>query len=502
VTDFGLQSVRPVSALQVTRARALELQKRKYEAAKIGGRGTNWVTVSTDANQEIGPGINTIRTRARTLVENNGWAQQALAVLQADIIGDGVKSTIAGAGATPEFLAAWKDWAGTTACDAAGRQTLDGILSLCARSIAESGEVLIRRRPRRPSDGLPIPLALQVLEADFLDTNMNGIISTFGGPTIYGIEYDAIGRRRGYWLFDQHPGSGTISAGMSYQSHHVDASEILHVFRVDRPGQDRGVSWFASAIPTLLELDEYEDASLVKQKVAAMLAAFVTDDGMGQSLGAPVEDDPLLTEMSPGMVYSLPQGKTVSVVNPPSVVDGGFDVRQLRKIAAAIGVPYEAMTGDYSQFNFSSGRMSRLRYFGRIRQYRYHVFTAQLLDPLWAWITGAAITAGLTPQAPRAAWTFPPPDMLEPDKEAIANRNQVRAGMKTQSEVVREQGYDPEEFFAEMSADNKRLDALGIVLDSDPRKVSQMGQAQSTGGSGGATAGSDAAAPVADAPGA
>jgi hypothetical protein len=38
-----------------------------------------------------------------------------------------------------------------------------------------------------------------------------------------------------------------------------------------------------------------------------------------------------------------------------------------------------------------------------------------------------------------------------------------------------ERGYDPDEVFAEMAADNKKIDQLELVLDSDPRNTTQAG---------------------------
>ena len=39
-------------------------------------------------------------------------------------------------------------------------------------------------------------------------------------------------------------------------------------------------------------------------------------------------------------------------------------------------------------------------------------------------------------------------------------------------------GYDPDEVFEEIAEDNKKLDKLGIVLDSDARKVTNGGMLQ------------------------
>ena len=69
----------------------------------------------------------------------------------------------------------------TTACDADGRLDFAGIQKQALRTVVESGEVLVRRRIRRPEDGLPIPLQLQVLEPDHLDATRDGITTPNGG---------------------------------------------------------------------------------------------------------------------------------------------------------------------------------------------------------------------------------------------------------------------------------------------------------------------------------
>lgn len=57
--------------------------------------------------------------------------------------------------------------------------------------------------------------------------------------------------------------------------------------------------------------------------------------------------------------------------------------------------------------------------------------------------------------------------------------------MKTFSEMVREQGADPETHFAEFAAHLAALDKLKIWLDSDVRRTSQAGLTQERGGTGG-----------------
>jgi capsid protein len=44
---------------------------------------------------------------------------------------------------------------------------------------------------------------------------------------------------------------------------------VRHIFKVKRAGQARGPSWFGPVILRMKDLDEFEDATLMKQKVAA-----------------------------------------------------------------------------------------------------------------------------------------------------------------------------------------------------------------------------------------
>jgi len=48
-------------------------------------------------------------------------------------------------------------------------------------------------------------------------------------------------------------------------------------------------------------------------------------------------------------------------------------------------------------------------------------------------------------------------------------------GATSLARVIGRQGEDLDDILAEIAATNAKLDALGIVLDSDPRKVTQQG---------------------------
>ena len=490
--DRMLLQLAPGWALSRIRSRAIaQTVARHFEEAQPGRRTTNWTRSAADANAANRPALTILRAHARDLIRNNSWARKAQRTISNNTVGWGIRPKALGKEAAAAG-ALWKSWGETTECDADRRLTFYGIQALAMKTIAEAGELLIRRRPRRVEDGLTIPMQLQVLEPDFIDGLKDGIQGPAGGPTIQGVEFDKLGRRVAYWLFDQHPGSQRL---WSIVSKRVPAEDILHVYYVERAGQVRGVSWYAPAIVNLKDFDEYEDATLMRQKIAALFAAFVTDvDGAGApGLGAaPTSDeDPLQETLEPGLISYLPPGKNVTFANPPLTTDDGFSTRTLRRIAAGIGVTYEDMTGDYSQVNFSSARMARLSHWANVHDWRWNMLVPQLCDVVWRWAMEAAALAGQIEQPMPAQWTPPPMPMIEPDKEGLALARLVRTGAMTHDEMVREQGDDPEAHWAEYSACLKKLDDLGIVLDSDVRKVSQAGLTQLRVGAGGGGGGQD-----------
>jgi lambda family phage portal protein len=497
--DRAIGFLAPRVALQRMKARgAMELLARHYEAAAHGRRTQGWRRSASDANAVVGPALSVLREVARDLVRNNPYAESALTTIGDHVVGWGIVAKPKKKNVKAAEL--WNAWAGTTACDSDGRNDFAGLQKLVMRTVVESGEVLVRRRFRLPKDELPIPIQLQVLDPDYIDTLKTGITLENGGRIIHGVEFDVLGRRVAYWLFPEHPGS-TMLFGAATASRRVPADNILHVYKQSRPGQVRGPSWFAPVLLRFKEFDEYEDATLMKQKIAACLAVITSDaDGSNPSLGIQNPDDATIDSLEPGMIINASPGRSISVVQPPTVREHADYARTtLRAIATGIGVTYEDLTGDYDGMPFSAARMSRLRHWARVEDWRWRTLIPQFCDPVWYWAMEAATIMGLE-GAPAAEWTAPPPPMIDPANEGLAYMRNIRTGIMTLSEAQRERGYDPVAVMTEMAADNRRLDELEIILDSDPRNTTQAGQPRQMGAAPAAPAAEDPppAAPPAD----
>lgn len=482
IIDRAIGYLSPRAGLQRARARvAAQLLLRHYEGAATGRRTQNWNRSAGDANAAAGTSLGSLRNAARDLIRNNPYAESAVSTIADHAVSYGITAKFR---ANAAAIEAWTLWSNSTACDVEGVQNLTGLGKQVMGSNVSDGEILVRRIWRTPDSGLPLPFQLQLLEADFLDTNKTLNLAD-GGRIIQGVEYDKQGRRVAYWLFPQHPGASLLSNSsvLLPGSQRVAAADVKHVFRRKRPGQARGVTWFAPVLLRFKGIDEYEDGELMKQTIASCLAVITSDiDGSATALGTANDTDttPGVDTIEPGMILNVPPGRNIEVVQPPKV-DGYEDFMRvnLRAIATGLGVAYEDLTGDYTGMPYSAARMSRLRHWARVDDWRWRILIPQFYDPVFQWAMEAAQLAGLLNRKPSPAmWSAPPPPMIDPDKEGLGVQRNIRAGVLTLSEAIRERGYDPEELLGEMADDNALLDELGIVLDSDARKMTQAGQAQ------------------------
>lgn len=453
-------------------------QSRKFEGASVGRRTAGWQTTSSSANTELLGAISTLRNRSRDLVRNDPYASRAMQLIASNVVGAGIVPQARNKSVKRVAIAnqQWKAWGEKTLCDYDGNKNFYGIQALAMRTIAESGEVLIRKIISK--DGGPVPLQIQILEPDYLATQQTSLgMEKDGSYIIQGVEFDKNGKRVAYWLYDRHPGDMSFRASGLIPKR-VLASEVIHAYVQNRPGQVRGYPFAAPIVIKLRDLNEYDDAQLIRQKIAACYAAFVYDSEDASDLTTN-DDNQLIDKFEPGMIERLPPGKDVKFGTPPTV-DGyaEFNRTVLRGIAAGFGVPYEALTGDLSQVNFSSGRMGWLEFQRNIDMWRWQTLIPMMCDRVWQWFTELSTLNGSDIMGIDVAWTAPRREMIDPTREVAATRDAIRSGLQTVSDAIRQNGEDPLEHFKEYKSDNDLIDKLGLVLDCDPRKTSSGGQSQ------------------------
>ena len=448
-----------------------------WDAAGSGKRLTYPQPENSAINSLLGNHLETLRSRARDMVRKNPYAFNIIETLVSNAVGTGIKpqSKAQNAEFRKAVQALWLRW--SDEADSHGVNDFYGLQASICRSMIEGGECFVRFRVRRPEDGLSVPLQLQVLESEHLDTSADRLLSN-GNAVRSGIEFNKLGQREAYYLFREHPGEKTlVSAGESVR---IPASEVLHIYKPLRPGQIRGEPWLSRVLLKLYELDQYDDAELVRKKTAAMFAGFITRldpeaNMMGE--GAANEQGMALAGLEPGTMQLLEPGEDVKFSNPSDVGANyeAFMRQQLRAIAVGMGITYEQLTGDLTNVNYSSIRAGLIEFRRRCATLQHHVMVFQFCRPVWnRWIELALLSGALPSQDKDTSikdvkWIPQGFDWVDPLKDQQAQQMAVRNGFKSRAEVVSELGYDTEEIDQEIAADNARADQAGLILDSDPR---------------------------------
>jgi lambda family phage portal protein len=274
--------------------------------------------------------------------------------------------------------------------------------------------------------------------------------------------------------------------GARLASNFIPARDVLHVFRKRRPGQLRDVSWLAPVLLRLRDLGDYEAALLMKAKIEACLAAVVTDESeetlttpssslLRDSQGRAVES------FEPGMILYRRGHGEVNVVNPSG---GGshtaFARRSLEAAAVGAGLTYDQVSGDLTQANYSSLRAGKIEFRRLCEQVQYGMLIPMLVRPIAERFHVQGTLLGLWGDAmPKGVAHVPPAhEMIDPLKDTTALIAQVRAGFVPQPEAAGAFGYDFRSAVEMIREANAALDAAGISLDTDPRRVAKSGGAQ------------------------
>ena len=498
---------RAIAYLSPARANARLAQRerldemvRHYEGGSHGRRTAGWIAPANSASAAMSFGLDTLRARARDARRNDPVIKRAHQVVRTNVIGTGIVPRFFNVKEPTKAARArelWQAWAETRACDAEGRHNFYGLQRLAMDTISEAGSCLLRVRPRLGRDDLPLPAQLQLLEPDHLDKTKDRFrIGRAGDLVTNGVAFDADNNRLGYWLYKQHPGDQF--ATNAFESFFAPADRVAHVFWEDRKGQVDGVPWSSACLIKARDFADYDDAQLLRQKLAAAFVAFLKDQSPDETFtlpgqGANVADSSAfgVDELSPGAFEKLPPGKDVVFSTPPSVTGyREFSTGQLRQIAMGFGIAYESLSGDFSQVNFASGRMSLLREADNVDEWRWQMIVPHLCEPVIDWFLEAAAIAGEDLEGTSVRWTAPRRRMINPTEETNSAKASIRAGFQSISETIREQGGDPRETLEELAGDLEMLDELGLVLDSDPRPhaYSPGQQSQPPGGAKGSPA--------------
>lgn len=469
------------------RAAVAARNRAAYEAASTGRRLGSWYAPGIGPNHVTGS-LPTLRNRSRALYRNNPWIANGIDRLVSNEIGTGIvpRSTVDDRDLRARIDALWDRW--TEVADPAGDLDFYGLQALAARNRNLSGEVFLRRRVRRVDSGLPVAIQVEVLEADYVPADKNETLPN-GNVIIAGIEFDRQGRRVAYHMHRDHPGDQGSRWGDLVR---VPAANVIHHFLPVRAGQVRGEPVTVEGIVTAKTYDSYEDAELVRKQTRAPYTGFLTRESYDQNdylydpfTGAPLNRDadgvPTL-DVQPGTILTGLPGEKLTLFDGDKTGEGfaEFARQQLLRMSAALGLPYELMTNDWSGVNDRLVRAILNEFHRAVEALQDHLMVHQVCRRVWGWVIDRAVLTDVLPLRDYAerreeylrhewrphGWAY-----VHPEQDVNAKLKAIEGGLTSRDAEIAKTGWDPEEIDRQNVEAEVRLRELRRAAGLEPEET-------------------------------
>jgi lambda family phage portal protein len=413
--------------------------RARYDAAQTSGENArHWLNadlLSPDAAAT--PEVRRVlRARARYEVANNSYARGIILTLANDLVGSGprLQMLLQDAAANAAIEKEFETWAKAV--------RLAEKLRTMRMARAQDGEAfaLLVTNPALPTG---VQLDIRLIEADQIATPG---LPYWAPSAVDGIRFDPYGNPREYHLLRAHPGNPADLASLDFDR--VPANLMIHWFRVDRPGQSRGLPELLPALPLFAQLRRYTLAVIAAAETAADWAAVLHTDAPPDGEAEPVESMDLI-ELERNMLTTLPAGwdlNQVKAEQPPTTY-GDFKRQILSEIPRCLGMPYLVAACDSSQHTASSAQMDCLLYRHGIVIEQSHL-AAHVLDRIFAaWVAEAKRIEHVLPagawmdEADPHVWFFEGFEQIDP-RITKAESDRVAAGLETEARYQARRGYD------------------------------------------------------------
>ncbi|HEX7113204.1 MAG TPA: phage portal protein [Mizugakiibacter sp.] len=483
--DRAILAISPGWAARRARARHVaQVLASAYEAAKPG-RLRKRARDYGSGNAAVATSAKALRDIARNLDRNHDLARGILNVLVRNVVGptgigvepqpknpDGtVNETLAA-----QLSAIYKTW--TELPEVTGEFNWARAEQLLCRSWLRDGECLwqyLEGEVPFLTHGTDVPFSLELLEADLLPLDYDQPASNI----MQGIECNAWGRPVGFWIYKNHPGEPNI--GWVPQIKRVSTDLIGHLKLVDRIGQRRGVSMFASVLSRLDDLKDYEESERIAAKVAASMAAVIIKGDAG-AYEPPLPDasgnipkDRAL-EFSPGMIFDdLRPGESVGTIDSkrPNPNAQTWRDGQLRAVAAGVDASNSSVSRNYN--GTYSAQRQELVETDLAYKTLSHAFIDQCTREVYKRMVAACVLGGLI-RVPRGMSfaqlsdaLYIPPQMpwIDPQREANAFDTLEGRCYMSGPEIIRRRGANPREVIAAEKQWQQQLRDAGIVITTN-----------------------------------
>lgn len=447
------------SAPRRTVTRAVRLIRASYDSARTtDDNRRHWANADhLSANAALSPAVReTLRSRARYEVANNCYAAGLVRTVANDLIGTGptLQITAPDGHDANAIEQSWTAWAKEI--------KLARKLRCMRQCLSRDGEAFAVMFTN-PKLRHPVKLDLRLVEAEQVTTP--GLVRE---NAVDGIEFDEYGNPLVYHVLRTHPGDILHSQ----EKDDIPAEYMIHWYRLERPGQRRGVPILAPALPLFSKLRRWTLSVLGAAEAAAMQAGVLYTDG------APNDDDGVegeafeAVEFERNMFTTLPGGYRLEQLKAeqPTTTYGEFKAELIDEVARCENVPSNIARGNSSAYNYASGRLDN-QMFGRAQHVDHSEVEEEVIDRiLAAWLEEAALEPGVIPDGfpPMAEcsheWFWDGAQHVDPAKEANAQATRLANLTTTLAEEYAARGRDWEKGIRQIARERAVLAELGLSL--------------------------------------
>ena len=322
----------------------------------------------------------------------------------------------------------------------------------------------------------PIKLDLRLLEAEQCTSPWN---LPANANVIDGILFDEQWNPVEYYFLRQHPGETSMmgyTAQDQFQT--VAARNVIHWYEQDRPGQVRGIPKITSSLPNFAQLRRVRLATLTAMEFAAMLAGVMKTALPPLDGSAVTVDNWELFELVRGALLTLPAGWEATQFKPeqPTTNFEMFNREVLNECGRGVGAPLNVVTGNSSQYNFSSGRLDHVPYQAGLWIDRDD-FELVCAEPVFmAWEENARAWSAANPNMPaQVDPSLPPIDewtitwdwdgfgSIDPVKDANADDTRIKDGTEHYAGALGARGVNWRSHFEQIAQEKAYAESLGLT---------------------------------------
>lgn len=435
--------------------------EKRHAAARTNRLNSGWTTQPTGANYETRMSLSPLIARSREAARDDLHIVSYLRLMRSNVIGQNgiglqcrarLKNGRLNVKLNNRIEEAWWQWSHAEHCTVSGRLDWKGVQDLAVTHCERDGAFLIQMIEDNAN---PFGFSLKLWDVTWLDPTFSVTVPG-RNRILMSIEVDADNKPVAYWMTT--PQSETEYTPQQTQVRwRIPAEQIIHDFpnRVDE-SQVQGIPGIAPALLPAKNAYSYEESVIMAARHCvndfAVLKNTTPDadanwDGAENDDGSPnhplIDSAPLsITALLPGWEMEWRDAKHPTQNHP------AFSQTLATKIAAALGVPYFLLIGDWTAVNFSSSRGGLGEFRERCRGYQAFIATTLCRRVYHAWLQAAwlkgkiEMTAAEYQELQNPIWQPRGFDYVDPKKDVETDILQLQYRLKTPSQIALERGED------------------------------------------------------------